>query len=282
MTARDRIVVMVVLVAVALAGFWFLLLAPKRTKASDLGAQVAEQQQRLETAKQSVQASRQAQATYAANYATVAQLGKAVPVDDDVPSLVYQLDSTAEDTGVDFRVVKLSASGATPAPAPTPTPAPGASGSASASSAPAASSSSSAPATASTPAPATQTASAGLPPGAVVGPAGFPTMPFSFTFEGSFFRLSEFFGDLEGYIGTRRGALEVSGRLLTVDGFSLKAADEGFPRMTAIVSATAYILPASEGLTAGATPAGPAQGGTQPVSGSTPAAPAPATAQVTP
>jgi hypothetical protein len=258
-TTRDRIALTVVIAAVLVGGFWFLVLGPQRSKASKLGSQLNKEQQRLTTAQSDAAQSRAAQAEYSRNYATVARLGKAVPSSDDVPSLVYQLSSTAQATGVDFRTIKLqnASSGAAAAPAsPTPAPSPG---KGSTGSTPAAGSSGAAPASA------TQAATATLPPGAVVGPAGFPTMPFSFTFEGSFFRLSSFFSRLESQIQSSRGRLSVRGRLLTIDGLALTAAGQGFPHMKAAVAATAYLLPADQGLTNGATPSTPPAGSAQPV-----------------
>jgi hypothetical protein len=283
-TTRDRIALTVVIAAVLVGGFWFLVLGPQRSKASKLGSQLNKEQQRLTSAQSDVAQSRAARAEYSRNYATVARLGKAVPTSDDVPSLVYQLSSTAQATGVDFRTIKLqnASSGAAAAPASaTPAPSPGkgstssapASGSSGASgSTPAAGSNGSTPAAGSSgsaPASATQAATATLPPGAVVGPAGFPTMPFSFTFEGSFFKLSTFFSRLESQIQSSRGRLSVRGRLLTIDGLSLTASGQGFPHMKAAVAATAYLLPADEGLTNGATPSTPPAGSSQPVKSTT-------------
>jgi hypothetical protein len=273
-TTRDRIALTVVIAAVLVGGFWFLVLGPQRSKASKLSSQLTKEEQRLSTAQSDAAQSRAARAEYASNYATVARLGKAVPSSDDVPSLVYQLSSTAQSTGVDFRTIKLqnASSGAAAAPAsatPAPSPGKGSTGST-----PAAGSSGAAPASA------TQAATATLPPGAVVGPAGFPTMPFSFTFEGSFFRLSSFFSRLESQIQSSRGRLSVRGRLLTIDGLALTASGQGFPHMKAAVAATAYLLPADQGLTNGATPSTPPAGSAQPVknTSTTGAAPPAATA----
>ena len=119
MTQRDRIVVMVVIAVVALGGFWMLALKPKRKEASDLGQKLEQAHQRVDTAHAEVTAGEAARNLYARNYSTVARLGKAVPVDDDVPSLVYQLDSTAKETGVDFRQVKLSSGSGAAAVPPT-------------------------------------------------------------------------------------------------------------------------------------------------------------------
>jgi Type II secretion system (T2SS), protein M len=313
-TVRDKIIVGVVAGLVALAAWWFLLLSPERKKADDLGKQVAAQRQTLQKAQTEATASQAARATYAADYATVARLGKAVPVDDDVPSLVWELQSASSRTGVDFRGIKLvPAPGASPAPAPSPPPANGSGGSksgskpsssgqsgtgttttpstgqppASGSSSNTSSTSGSTPTgSASSPsAPANQAAAAGLPPGATVGSAGLVTMPFSFTFEGDFFHLSDFFRKLERFIQAGPSKLRVNGRLLTVDGISLSADQGDFRHVKATVSATTYLLPDVQGLLGGATPAGPASpaGGTSSASntGSGSATPAPAAAAAT-
>jgi hypothetical protein len=279
MTQRDRIVVMVVIAVVALGGFWMLALKPKRKEASSLGQQVEQAHQRVDTAQAQVTAGEAARARYARNYSTVARLGKAVPVDDDVPSLVYQLDSTAKETGVDFRRVKLSSgSGATAVP-----PTSAAQGAAATqdnaqnkaasqdgkdAGANAAASNGSTPPAAGAPADPTQSATAALPPGATVGEAGLNTMPFTFTFQGSFFKLSGFLTKLERYISARRRSVDVRGRLLLVNGISLTAASKGFPAMTASIAAQAYLLPVDQGLFDGASPTGPSAVTAEPVSNS--------------
>ena len=264
MTSRDRIAALVVGAVALLAAFWFLGLSPKRKDAADLGAQITQAQQRLDTARQSVAAATAARKRYDADYATVARLGKAVPADDDVASLVYQLNHVSTATHIDFRSIKLNSTGSSsPAVAP-----PVAQAAAVASASGNSSSSSSTtpttatpPASASAPAtgvPAAQSAAAGLPPGSTVGSAGFPTMPFSFVFDGSFFDMEHFFNGLEGLAKVNGDTLAVRGRLLTVDSFSLSASRFGFPKVKATINATAYLVPQDEGATNGATPAGPA------------------------
>jgi hypothetical protein len=93
-------------------------------------------------------------------------------------------------------------------------------------------------------------------------------MPFTFEFTGSFFRLEDFLDRLSDLTRVRSGGdIAVRGRLLSVDTFDLKAAPSGFPKIAASVHATAFVLPPGQGLTAGATSAGPAgsdQGATEP------------------
>jgi hypothetical protein len=83
---------------------------------------------------------------------------------------------------------------------------------------------------------------------------------------------------------SRPSGVDVTGRLLQIDGISLNAAAAGFPHMTASVAATAYLLPATQGATNGATPSSPPAGGSsQPVktqSNASPTAPATATGPI--
>jgi hypothetical protein len=260
-TARDRTVALVVAAVALLGAFWFLALSPKRKDASDLGAKITEAQQRLDTARQSVATATAAQKRYDVDYAVIAKLGKAVPADDDVASLVYQLNHVSQDAHIDFRSIKLNSSGATaPPPAPAVAQAASANGNSSSSSSTTSTSSSTTPPPSSTPVagvPATQSAAAGLPPGSTVGSAGFPTMPFSFVFDGSFFNMEHFFDGIQRFATANGDNLTVRGRLLTVDSFALTASRFGFPKVKASINATAYLVPQSEGLTGGATPAGP-------------------------
>lgn len=87
---------------------------------------------------------------------------------------------------------------------------------------------------------------------------GFEQLPFSFTFTGSFFDLYHLMQRLQGLtVSLPSGGVDVKGRLLTIQGVSLSGGGSK-GQMTGTVTATAYILPPGEALTAGATPAGPA------------------------
>jgi hypothetical protein len=65
---------------------------------------------------------------------------------------------------------------------------------------------------------------------------------------------------------------------MTLNAISLAAAKQGFPQITASISATTYLVPAGQGLMNGATPGGPSTLSTQ--SASAPASSAPAGAAV--
>jgi hypothetical protein len=241
-TARDRTVLIVVGLLAILGGFWFLAISPKRKQANDVATQIGAAQTRLDAAQASASAATAAKARYSSDYATVARLGKAVPVDDEMPSLVYQLEQNAKSNKIDFNAIKLT-------------------GTASGASAPTGAAAAVASATGNTDATGSvSTISAALPPGASVGTAGFPTMPFSFDFTGTYFNLQRFLKSLDGLTTVGKTSINVKGRLLTVDGVGIKAGPKGFPQIEATVVATAYLLPSDEGLTAGATPTSPTTG----------------------
>lgn len=259
MTTRDRAMVLVLALAGLVAAGWFLVLAPMRSESRELATQLDTQRALLEQALAEASAGAQARRDYARHYAAVARLGAAVPEDDHVPSLLVQVERAAKAARVEFRELRLAQGGGAAAPA---------------ASAPAGEGASTSHATTAT-----------LPPGAAVGDAGFPTMPFAFEFDGRFFDLAGFIGRLEDFLAVRKRSLAVAGRLMAIDGIGLRAAAAGFPEITASIAATAYLVPPGQGLTAGATPAGPA-----PVDDDTGAAPAasssggvaPSTATATP
>jgi type II secretory pathway pseudopilin PulG len=243
-------VIVIVAAIIAVVAVWILLIQPKRDQASKLANQVSAAQTQLGSARAQIAAAQAARSAYARNYRTVAQLGEALPADDNTPSLIYQLQDAATRARVDFRSLALDASGSSPAAATA--------------------------TTAST----SQAVTATLPPGATVGTAGLPTLPFTFTFNGNFFHLADFFGRMERFVVATNNKVSVSGRLMTLNAISLGAGPKGFPQIAATISATTYLVPANEGLTAGASPSGPAAGTkAQTVSGSPSA---PATATVTP
>lgn len=259
MTARDRTMIIVVCILASIVGSWMFVIQPKRDEASQLGAQLTSAQTKLDSARAQVAQGEVAKGTFARDYAAVAGLGEAVPPDDNVPSLIFQLQSAATGVGVDFQSVKLTAGSVAQAPA-----------------APTAPASTAAATTAG--AAATQAVTATLPPGATVGPAGFPTEPFTFTFAGNFFHLADFLGRLERFVVASNKRVSVSGRLMTLNAIALGAAPQGFPHITASISATTYLVPAAQGLLNGASPTGPAASGAQTVS--TPGTSLPATTAV--
>jgi len=224
-TKNKTLLIAVVATAAAAAAFWFLALAPKREEATALEGKIATKQTEVAAAQQTLASYQKSKASYGKNYATVVRLGKAVPEDDDVRSLLVQLDAEAGGTHVDFRTISIGgAGGASAAAAET------------------------AGSTVATP-----------PPGAVsVGSAGFSAMPFTFSFKGTFSNLSQFFSRMERFVTLRNKQMNVTGRLLRLETIDLQVDTAGFPNIRAQIGANSYLVPETQGLTAGATPQGPA------------------------
>lgn len=238
MTSSTRVVIAMLLVAGLAAAFWMELLSPKKEEAKKLGAEVTKIEGELAQHRSEVSTALEARQRFPVNYQQLVVLGKAVPGDDQTPSLLVQLHRIAARNHVKFVEIELSEEGG---------------------SAVAASEESSAPT--STPTslvPPTEVAAATLPLGASIGPAGLGVMPYKLTFTGSFFKLAKFIEGLDALVKTedKKAAdhLDVNGRLLTINSFSLK----GFPVMEAEFSITSYLTPPEQGVTAGATSAGPA------------------------
>jgi hypothetical protein len=251
MTGRDRIVVVGLVVLAVLGAGWMLLVSPERKQAAELESKVASARQELQSAQAQATSARSAQGRYVEAYKSIVSLGKAVPPLDEVPSLIYELDQASNQRNIEFN--SISSGGA----------AAGTSGGGTAGSATAAT------------------------------PAAFTQMPFTFIFKGSFFGLDHLLSQIDGFAKVTaaseaagsKGAstatvadidgVQVSGRLLTIQSIDLTPESQGgagaglksikgtsssgsdHHELTATISATAYVLPASQGLTGGATATGP-------------------------
>ena len=241
MSSRDRTVLAIICVVAAVVAPWLLVIQPKRDQAAQLQGQVNAQQSQLDSARSQLASASSARAAFATSYTSLVRLGEAVPTNDNTPSLIYQLQAAAKASRVEFQSLTFGGglgAGAASAPA--------------------------------------STSAGSLPPGATMGPAGFPIEPFTFNFQGNFFHLSDFLWRVQRFVVVGNKQLSVSGRLMTLNSITLGPGASGFPQMDASISATTYLLPASQGLLNGATPAGPAPSTTQPVSTSSSSGSAPA------
>jgi Tfp pilus assembly protein PilO len=246
MSDSNRLVIAALVVVVAIAGFWFVLLAPKREESSALSQKVSDLEAQVSQVRQQADTAEEAKQGFAADYEQLVLLGKAVPGDDDTASLMVQFDQIAQEAGVEFRSLELAESGAA-APAPVPPPAP--------TTPPADPAAAGATPTA---APATEASAAALPIGAGVGPAGLPVMPYTLKFRGTFFQVADFIKGIDALVETHGGRLVADGRLVTIDGFGLERDEAaGFPMLEATFAVTTYLTPAGQGVTAGATPVAP-------------------------
>jgi Tfp pilus assembly protein PilO len=254
------------LAAAALAvAFWVLALGPKRQQASDLGTTVSNLKASLAKDRQEVAAALAARKGFAGDYGQLVVLGKAVPAADETASLLVELNAIAGKAGVRFQEIQLNSAGSeasAPAAAPTESPASASPGS------------TSTPASAPAPAAPTEAAAATLPLGATIGSAGLGVMPYTLKFTGDFFHVADFIHGLDALVKTANSRVAVDGRLVTIDGFSLGPQQGGtFPSLEATFAVTTYLTPASQGVTAGATPTAPSPATIAPAStttGSTP------------
>jgi Tfp pilus assembly protein PilO len=270
---RNELTIVLSLVVVGLIGaFWMVALGPKRDQAANLKEDVAQLQLQLTEAQQAATAGEQERRSFPVDYRKLVVLGKAVPQDGDQASLLVQLQQLADRSGVEFQSIDLAdAAGlsATAAPAPSTSTT---STSTSPTETSASPSGSTAVATSDPTVDATEASAATLPIGAAVGPAGLPVMPYDLKFTGQFFQIADFLKHVDAMVHTRQGAVKVSGRLLTVDAFTLapiQAATDSVsvvPTLTADLSVTTYLAPADQGITAGATPTGPPPATTTPAS----------------
>lgn len=245
MSASNRLIVAMLVAAALAAGFWILLLGPKRQEASDLGSTASELKQSLAADRAQASEALAARKGFPHDYQKLVVLGKAVPSDDETASLLVSLTHVSEKAGVSFREIELKA---------------GESAAGAAEAAPAAEAPASAatPASASAPVAPTETAAASLPLGASVGPAGLNVMPYSLKFIGRFSHVADFIQGLDSMVKTENSKVKVDGRLVTVNGFSLSSTQAlPFPFVQADFSVTTYLTPPGQGATAGATAEAP-------------------------
>ncbi|HEX2359720.1 MAG TPA: hypothetical protein VHH72_07890 [Solirubrobacterales bacterium] len=277
MKGTDRAILFSLLVAAVLAGFYFMVLSPKREEASKLGDEVSTLEASILDQDQLAAYAEDARREFPRYYGRMVVLGKAVPAEADSASLLVQVDNISARSGTSFESLALGqGSGSTTTTAPAATPpapsgtAPEGSGEAPAAGSTPASTGATTPAStgatagqtagAASVAPATETAAASLPIGATVGPAGLPTLPYDLFFKGTFFQVADFIAGVDGLIHTREasGQVVVDGRLLTVNGFSLQGGRPGSdPALDADFAVTSYVMPSDQGLTLGATPGAP-------------------------
>lgn len=225
------------LVAALATAFWMLALSPKRDEASKLDAEVTQLESSLSQHEAEIATSEEARRHFSTDYEHLVVLGKAVPSDDETPSLLVQVNHIADKAGVRFQTLSLEASGSE------------------------STGEGSSLATASgAPVSPTEAAASLLPLGASVGPAGLAVMPYQLTFTGSFFKIADFIKGLDALVKTTNEKVGVDGRLITIDGFSLGEEPEiKFPMLLATFRVTTYLTPPNQGATAGASPEGPAE-----------------------
>lgn len=296
LTDRDRKIAMVLVPLALLVGMYFLVLKPKLAEVSAAGEELTSQVQRRDAALDKVRQLESAKTSFAADYAEVVRLGKAIPSDADLPSLLVQLDKAAGGSDVDFDTVRVgergagAAGGAQPASGGSGGSQPNAtSGGAPAQSGPGQAAEGANETKDDADAKSAESEQQGegsddaseegdaapAPNGGATAPGGpgasgasavpgLETVPLEFEFKGSFFDLVKLTHRVKRFVHLANDKLKVSGRLITIDSLTFKTDEDDPGKLDAELSATVYLTPAAQGVAAGASPQGPA--------GATPAA----------
>lgn len=248
-SSTMTIVAMLAVAALAIA-FWMLLLSPKREEAAKLGTQIEEVETSLAQHESEIATAEEARKQFPVDYQKLVVLGKAVPAGDETASLLVQVSGIAKHAEVQFKDISLSAEGESSEEA-----APPAVGGAEVSP--------------------TEAAASLLPLGATIGPAGLAVMPYTLTFEGSFFQVADFIEGLDSLVKTHNEEVTVDGRLITIDSFSLSSGEsEGeSDTLSASFNVTTYLTQPGEGVTAGASPESPTELSATPAAATTGGAP---------
>jgi Tfp pilus assembly protein PilO len=248
MKSANRLILATLAIAALAIAFWVLALGPKRQEASDLSGQVDQANAALAESRFQLAEAAAARREFPADYRQLVVLGQAVPGSDDTSSLLVELDRVAHRSEVTFDSIQLSSTtGGEAAPAPVAPLAPAT---------PTESSSGAVPAAATVPP--TEAAASILPLGATVGTAGLGVMPYNLNFSGDFFQVADFIKGVNSLVKTS-GNVAIDGRLVTVDGFALvpSSEDTNSSTLEAGFAVTTYLVPPTQGVTAGATPTAP-------------------------
>lgn len=276
MTRRDRLMIMTVLAAAVLVGFWMMVLTPQRKAAAAAKAEVETAKTALTAAQSKVTSGKKAQAAFRKDRATIVKIGRAVPESDDIPTLITQLETLAKKYDVYFVNYSIAAD----------------SGASAGSTAPSSSASSSA----SVAQPGEKGANSSTnavaplyPPGSVqMGNLG--RTPILIGLRGQYFSLERYLRAVQRFAVLSQTSSKAKGRLMIVDGFSYKSGDLVFRKITgkkenterwleAELGASVYFAPPLQ-TPSTATPSSPAAGAATPAAGATPAAPSTGTATV--
>ena len=234
MTQRDRLMVSTLVLVVLVAGYWFLLLAPKRQAADDAAARVETARQGMTTAQQQLSNGQNAQKLFRQQRSTVVRLGRVVPTTDDTATLLTQLTGIAKKHDIVFTSYALNA-GATAA----------------------------GPASGTGPAPAqpsgtgtntlTDAVSPLYPPGTSQTDGGLGRAGMQIKLAGRYFDLERFLREVQRFavLSADGKAKRAKGRLFVVDGISyqpMAAGDGGAPAdaITAELQASVYFAPPLE------------------------------------
>lgn len=244
MRQRDKIILSVVGGVIVVGGFWMLALSPKLKESKKLGADIAKKEKAIEQTKQDAEPVQHAKVNFSTTYATLAKLGKAVPVagsvDDDVPSLLLQLNQGGKVTKTGFLSFTVDTAS---------------------SDAPAAAAAPAAPATPSKQGSAggggenTATKTAGAA-GSGSADAAAPAVTlnkvsYNYTYVGTLYDLENLMHYLTGMVAVDGERMKISGRLLAIQSvhFTILASSRTNPLMQTDIAIVSYAVPKGSSVT---------------------------------
>jgi Tfp pilus assembly protein PilO len=70
----------------------------------------------------------------------------------------------------------------------------------------------------------------------------FTSLPITLTFDGNYYDLTDFLYRVRNLVTVRSGRLDASGRLYTLDGIDMHESLDGFPRIEAELTVSAYVF----------------------------------------
>lgn len=270
LTPRDRKIIGILIPIVLLGAYWFFGLAPLRQESTTVAEELTQAQGKRDTAQAQVGQLNGAKRSFAADYATVIRMGKAVPDSVDMPSLLVQLDRAARGTGVDINEITVDTKGVAAPAAPAPAGGGGVGAGGSGAQSPmgkaaqgAGNKVNDANAKGQAAADAASTPPAAPGSAAPVAP-GLSSVNLTFRLSGDFFDLAQFFHKMKRFVRVVNDDIVIRGRLLTIDTFEFKPnTASGGKQLEASVGATVYLSPKAQGgVSVGASPSGPAAAGT--------------------
>jgi hypothetical protein len=237
-SASTRVIVAMLAIAALAIAFWVLLLSPKREEANKLATEIDTVESSLAQHQSEVLAGERAREEFPVAYQRLVVLGKAVPANDDVASLLVQVNRLSTRAGSSFRDLTLASSGGEPSEA-----------------------------TSGAAASPTEAEASLLPLGAEIGPAGLGVLAYEVKLKGDFFEIADFLKGLDALVKTGEANVVVDGRLFTINGFTLEGDKElGFPALEGTLFVTSYLTPPDQGITGGATPSAPPDASATPAS----------------
>lgn len=265
LTDRDRKIVLVLAPLILLLGYWFGVLAPQRAESAKVEEQLTKARGERDTAEAQIGQLNAAKASFAGDYQTVIRMGKAIPDNTDMPSLLVQLDRAARGTGVGIDEMQVTPAPPTAGAASGSTP-PGGGGNPGAGGTGAQSAQGKAvqgagnavnDANAKNQGNADAAGGTGAPAAAGQQAPGLSTVGLQFQLSGNFFDMAEFFHRMKRFVRVANEDLVIRGRLIVIDNWSFEA-EPMSSGLKATVGASVYLSPKAQGgVTVGATPGGP-------------------------